>query len=185
MVAKPGSDLDPADLPAPKQAKGRRGVLVIALLGALIPMGVMFFVIGGGGGGSVEGQIVSSGSPYGDYMMQPSSCFSGEHESFFGVWVTPELEKVDGRQGFRGGLKLVKSHLGEWEVYVESPIECSGLKCKIRQLPRDACSLFDVSVENTNTTFNDIRVRRGHASLDCRFSSGGKLSANLLFKGCH
>lgn len=159
---------------------------MMAVLGIAASGAFTFFMMGGGGDGpgNVEGQIYSRGAPHGDFTMTPTNCLSGEHESFFGVWLTSGLVKVDGRQGFQGGLKLVKSHLGQWEVYLESPTDCDGLRCTIRPVGFSDCSRYDVHVENTNTTFNDIRVRRGHAYLECSFPDGGALSASLDFKGC-
>ena len=143
------------------------------------------FMGGGGCSGSVEGQIRSVGEPYGDYVIQPTSCFSGEHESFFGVWVTPDLsEDENGSSGFKGGLKLVKSHTGQWEVYVESPTECQSFSCVIRELNPEHCDTFSVEVHNTSTTINDIRVREGHADLQCRLPEGGTFTAHLVFEGC-
>lgn len=168
---------------SPKPAKN---ILLVALFAAIIP-GVMIFVFLGSGAfgdGTVEGQITSEGKPHGDYTMQPSSCFSGEHESFFGVWVTPPLQEVAEGTGFKGGLKLVKGHTGTWEVYVESPVECESLNCVIRPLAADQCQVFDVAVRNTSTTVNDIRVREGHARLSCAFPEGGRYQADLTFSGC-
>ena len=168
----------------PNTAGAKRGVLILAVVGAIIPGIIVFFLLSPGGPGNVEGSIYSSGQPHGSYVLTPSNCLSGEHESFFGVWLTSDLVKIDGRSGFQGGLKLVKTHLGDWEVYLESPNECQGLRCAIRPVGFSDCSRYEVHVENTNTTYNDIRVRRGYANLECRFDEGGTLSANLTFKGC-
>lgn len=157
---------------------------ILRFLPLLLGIGIPLAFLGGGGcTGSVEGEMKSTGEPHGDFTLTPTSCFSGEHESFFGVWVTPDLQEIDGRQGFKGGLKIVRSHTGEWEVYVESPKECDGLKCKIRQLDESECKTFEVDVRNTNTTINDIRVREGRAKLDCKFDDG-TFTANLKFSGC-
>ena len=168
----------------PPTPKNRKLVMLLPIL-FVVQAGIFILVFGSNGcTGSVEGQIVSAGKPHGDYTLVPTSCFSGEHESFFGVWVTPDLQKVDGRQGFKGGLKIVKSHTGDWEVFVESPEECDGLQCKIRPLDTSSCKTFDVNVRNTNTTINDIRVREGHATIDCETPEGGRIEAKLDFDGC-
>jgi hypothetical protein len=179
----PGFYGGPAPAPAPKPKKNKL-IFLLPLLFVGQALLFVFIFAGNGCSGSVEGQIVSVGKPHGDYTLVPTSCFSGEHESFFGVWVTPDLQSVDGRQGFKGGLKIVKAHTGEWQLFVESPEECDGLQCKIRPLDTSSCKVFDVSVENTNTTINDIRVRAGHATLDCETPEGGHLEAKLVFDGC-
>jgi len=135
-------------------------------------------------GTDVKGEIRARGKPFGDYVQKPSECYSGEHQNFFGVWVAPPIRTVKGREGFQGGLKLVKSELEVWNAYVESPIECEGLKCAIRPVDRATCSTFDVEVRNTNTSYNDIRVREGHAKLDCKIPNGGTLHVDLVFCGC-
>jgi len=156
------------------------GVILVVLLVAL-PLGFFLFSIAGGG---AKGEIRSRGEPFGTYVQKPPACHSGEHENFFGVWVAPEVKKLNGKEGFQGGLKILKNPLGEWTVYVESPIGCEGFKCPIRELEKKHCKVFDVEVRNTSTTYNDIRVREGHAKLDCSFPEGGTLTANLTFDGC-
>lgn len=153
------------------------GILAIFVFVGL----VLFFAFGGS---EVKGEIRARGAPFGSYVLVPTECHSGQHESFFGVWVTPELVRSEGREGFKGGLKLVKSHAGAWTVYVESPLECKGLECAVRELERSHCQRFDVEVRNTSTLINDIRVREGHATLDCRLPEGGTFTANLTFEGC-
>jgi len=166
-------------------ANKKKGIMILALFGAIVPIG-LFAVVGGGGGcnGSAEGQIVSTGAPHGDYTLTPTSCYSGQHEDFFGVWVAPELTSEGGGQGWKGGLKLVKSHTNVWEVYVESPTECQSFDCVVRQLDPAGCSKFEVDVHDTGNVFNDIRVREGYVNLECDTPEGGTLVANLTFEGC-
>ena len=172
-------------LQAPEPQNKNKAALLLAPI-ILISQVVLFLFVFNGDGcqGSVEGQMRSTGKPHGDFTMKPEACFSGEHESFFGVWVAPKLVKVDGRQGFIGGLKILKSDVGKWKVFVESPNDCEGLKCEIRPLPEEHCPTFDVGVRNTSTTINDIRVREGHAKLDCTLPEGGTFQADLKFDGC-
>jgi hypothetical protein len=154
-------------------------VLVSGIVAASLGMAFCMF-----GSSEVKGQITANGKPFGNYVLKPEACYSGEHQSFFGVWVAPKLRKLNGREGFQGGIKLVKSHLEEWSVYVESPVECEGFKCAIQELKKEHCPVFDVDVRNTSTTVNDIRVREGHAKLECRYPGGGTLTASLTFDGC-
>jgi hypothetical protein len=46
------------------------------------------------------------------------------------------------------------------------------------------CQRFDIDVQNTSSVVNRIRVRAGHARLDCQFPEGGALNVNLKFDGC-
>jgi hypothetical protein len=161
---------------------GGHGTAVIVVLSIVAATVVLFFVFGSG---SVEGQIQARGKPWGTWSMTPTDCHSGQHQSFFGVWVAPELKKSGGREGFKGGLKIMKSPLEEWNVYVESPLECESFKCKIYELPRSACRVFDVDVKKTSNMINDIWIVEGHAKLDCTTPEGGAVTANLKFDGCH
>lgn len=105
--------------------------LVVLGIGAVGAMAAFAF-----GSGSVEGQIQSRSKPFGTWSMTPTACYSGQHQSFFGVWVAPKVESSGGREGFKGGVKLMKSPTEEWNAYVESPLECESFKCKIWELPR-------------------------------------------------
>jgi hypothetical protein len=154
---------------------------IVGILALLVPVFLLMYCAFST---TVEGEIRSQGKPFGDFQLKPSDCHSGAHENFFGVWVTPELVTVDGRRGFRGGIKLVKNHLNEWDVYVESPRDCRGLECKIQKLTREACQTYVIDVRDTGNVVNDIRVREGRATLECRFPEGGSLSAKLEFDGC-
>ncbi|MBW2460880.1 MAG: hypothetical protein JRH11_04490 [Deltaproteobacteria bacterium] len=150
---------------------------------AIVPV----IILGGSGGcnGSTEGEIRSTGAPFGDYTLHPTSCYSGQHEDFFGVWVAPEAsDDPSGNSGWRGGLKLVKDHSGAWEVYVESPTECQSFDCVTRPLDPAHCERYEVDVHNTNTIVNDIWVREGSASFECETPEGGTFAAHLVFEGC-
>jgi hypothetical protein len=160
------------------------GGCTAAIVGVSV-IGVIAFLFFAFGSGSVEGQIQARGKPWGTWSMKPTACYSGQHQSFFGVWVAPELKKSGGREGFKGGLKIMKTPLEEWSVYVESPLECESFKCKIYELPRSACRVFDVDVKNTSNSINDIWIVEGHAKLDCAMPEGGALTTNLKFDGCH
>ena len=167
-----------------KKKVGPAIVLVIAFVALPI---LLFAVFSKGsifGHGKTEGEIVSAGAPHGDWSLRPSSCYSGEHEDFFGVWAAPELSDSGGRSGWKGGLKVVRGHTGQWEAYLESPLECERFDCVIREVDSAHCSVFDIDVRNTGTIVNDIRVREGHAKLDCEFPEGGTLQARLTFEGC-
>jgi len=133
---------------------------------------------------SVEGEIHARGKPFGTWSMKPTSCYSGQHQSFFGVWVAPDLKTSGGREGFKGGIKVMKSPTEEWNAYVESPLECQSFKCKVYELPQASCKVFDVEVRNTHNSVNDIFVLEGHIKLDCTSPEGGAVTANLEFDGC-
>lgn len=154
----------------------------LVILGVVAAITLVVFMFGSG---SAKGQIQARGKPFGTWTLKPTACYSGQHQSFFGVWVAPELKESRGREGFKGGLKLMKSPLEEWNAYVESPIECESFKCKIWEVPRASCKVFDVDVRKTGNNINEIWVVEGHARLDCTMPEGGTVTANLEFDGCH
>lgn len=175
----------------PRPSGLSKGLLVVVMAGPML-LTVVFLLIpflflgNPFAAGSATGEIRSQGSPHGDYVLGPTSCYSGEHEGFFGVWIAPELEEdAQGRSGFRGGLKLVKDPVGSWRVFLQSPAECESFACVTRPVARAHCGTFDVSVRHTNVWVNEIRERQGHADLECRFPEGGSLSAHLTFERCH
>jgi hypothetical protein len=163
-------------------AKAGGVTVLFVVLGIAAVIGMLAFAFGSG---SVEGEIHARGKPFGTWSLKPTSCYSGQHQNFFGVWVAPELKESRGREGFKGGIKLMKSPLEEWNAYVESPLECESFKCKIWELPRASCKVFDVDVHKTSNNINDIWVVEGHAKLDCTLPEGGSVTANLTFDGCH
>lgn len=165
-------------------AKRKKILRLVGLFVVIDIVAVIIFFASGAFGSSVEGEIRSAGLPNGDFVMAPPACHSGEHESFFGVWVAPELEEIDDRTGFRGGLKVLKNPLGQWEAYLESPNTCRGFECQVLQVKKEHCLVFDIQVENSGTMVNDIRLREGHAKLECRFPEGGTLKVDLKFSGC-
>ena len=181
--------------PQPRRRQDSGGIgrgLLVALIAGPVVMGlgllvIPFLFLGNPfAPGSAKGEIRSAGAPHGAYTLRPTSCYSGEHEGFFGVWVAPDLEEdSQGRSGFKGGLKLVKDPLGEWLVFLQSPAECQSFACVTRPVPRAQCGTFDVSVRHTNVWVNEIREREGHADLECAFPEGGTLSAHLSFERCH
>jgi hypothetical protein len=185
--ADTSGDDEPIHIPGtPKPSSNPKPAIGLIIAFAIIPI-VLFMVLGPGGScsGSAEGVITSTGEPHGDYTLRPTSCYSGEHEDFFGVWVAPELESAGGGSGWRGGLKLVKNHMNQWEIYVESPVECqNNFDCVIRPLDTSTCSKVEVDVHNTNTMVNNITVREGHVNLECDTPEGGTYHASLTFEGC-
>jgi hypothetical protein len=187
LAAAPGPTPAAGATAAPVVAAVARRKKLLRLVLAFVAIDVavvIFFLSSGVFSSSVEGEIRSTGMPNGDFVMAPPACHSGEHESFFGVWIAPELEEIDGRTGFRGGLKVLKNPLGQWEAYLESPNTCRGFECQVLQVKREHCLVFDILVENSGTVVNDVRLREGYAKLQCRFPEGGTLMVDLKFSGC-
>jgi hypothetical protein len=175
----PSLAVSPGAAPAQRNKRPLRVAMAIA-----VQCLALMVLMTGCGGGSTKGEIRSTGAPHGDFVMAPPSCHSGEHESFFGVLVASKLEKIDGHTGVRGGLKVLKNAVGQWEAYLENPNTCQGFSCQVLKVEAQQCKVFDIEVKNTSARKNGIRLREGHARLDCAFSQGGSLKADLVFTGC-
>jgi hypothetical protein len=160
--------------PTPSLAKGMRNIMVAMGLVAVLGVVPFFFIFQGCS--STEGAFASTGQPLGDFVLSPKECKSGQHEGFYGVFLLPEKEN-------QGGIKLVKDAVkNAWVIHVEIPGSCSP-GCKVVTLDATQCATYDIAVERTNTTVNDIRLLDGRLNLACSFE-GGSASANVKFEGC-
>lgn len=147
-------------------------------LGWLVLPGIVLFMLWPG---SVDGTVRSRGQPFGDRERELTTCYSGDRQNYFGVALKPE----DGSFDTAGGVKILKNAADQWAVYVERPLGCAPAQCELVELDRKQCSVFDVVVNNSGMTVNEIRGRKGRAKLECRFPEGGSLSAALEFSGCN
>lgn len=157
----------------PKRMVASIGMSILLFAG----IGIIPFFLMSKGCSSSEGSFQSTGAPLGDFTLVPKHCKSGEHEGFYGVFVLPEAEN-------QGGLKIVQDPVqNRWVIHVELPGSCVGGTCKVVTLDATRCSKYDVSVERTNTTVNDIRLLDGKLELACAFE-GGSVNANIRFESC-
>lgn len=170
-------DRDPSD-PRPKASAPLRWLFTVLIALALAAGGFQCWVTYPRG--SVSGQVQSAGAPHGSFVVTPVTCFSGDHWGFDGVWVVTETESRGGRSGFRGGLKIVSTGAGDWNVYVENPNRCSGFQCEQWHVPRQHCPVFDVTVERRHVWLR----YSGHANIECGFPEGGTLTTTLTFDDC-
>jgi hypothetical protein len=164
----------PIAAPVPNPAKVVRRMATAMVLIAVLGIVPFFFLAGGCS--STEGAVVSQGQPLGDFTFTPKECKSGQHEGFHGVFLLPEADNG-------GGIKIVNDPVrNTWVIHVEVPGSCSPT-CKVVTLDPTKCATYDVAVERTNTTVNDIRLLDGRLNLRCSFEDGSA-SANVKFEGC-
>jgi hypothetical protein len=163
------------------QRKIRPKKLILKMaLGSLIWGVIFMFVFNSNGCSSTEGSFHATGAPLGDYVFTPAQCRSGEHESFFGVFLLGESESA-------GGLKIIVEPTGEKMVQAEVPGSCKGANnddCRVVNIERDSCETFDIGLQRTDTYVNEIRLLDGHLRLDCRFEDGGSAKADVKFESC-
>ena len=152
--------------------------LVLSSVFGLVIWGGLFMVIFNSDGcSSTEGSLQAAGEPLGDFTFTPAQCKSGEHESFFGVFLL-------GDNSDAGGVKIVVDPRNGKFVQVEVPGSCRGDECTVVTLEPEKCSTFDVDIDRTNTYVNEIRLLDGHLNLDCKFPDGGTAKANIRFESC-
>lgn len=160
-------------------AKLRR-LLIGGAVGAVFWIGLFVIIFSFDGCSSTEGSLEASGKPVGDFVFTPTQCRSGEHESFYGVFLL-------GDDGAAGGVKIVVDPRDGELVQIEVPGSCSGPDnedCTVVTVEPDGCTRFDVDIKKTNTYVNDIRLLDGHLQLACTFPEGGRVTADVRFESC-
>ncbi len=171
---------------APDGAPDRRGFTIGCLTLSTLPVlaaGIILaVVIGRGGCSSVEGRVEAHGKPLGDYVVTPTLCQSGQHQSFFGVTLFPDedapgtLVVVD--DPVRG--RMVRA-LVDGSCHADSG---NTFVCSYAAVNPAQCARFEMSIVPTSTTVNDIRLVDGRLLLDCTMAEGGTLAADLVFESC-
>ena len=161
------------------QSTGRK--LLIVALSSVVWVGIgAFFLFGPDGCSSTEGSLVSRGEATGDFTLTPTSCRSGQHEGFFGVYLVPDKDNL-------GGLKIIKDPVKDYVVQLELPGSCSGDECEVVTLKKKQCRVLKSKVVRTSTTVNDIVLLDGSIELDCEVKRKGEISeitANIKFESC-
>jgi hypothetical protein len=125
-------------------------------------------------GDDLGGRLSVRSDEYGSWNMSPTTCFSGEHQQFFGV----DLSE-DGDVG--RGVRIVLDPVDGYSLLMNVPDRDIALV--IRE-PADECEVFDLHVERTNVRVNEIWEVEGHADVRCR-APGLEIDADLDFLGCH
>ena len=164
-------------------AKPRRAPVLVSVLMAIVTLGggiAAFFIVGGKGCGHVEGSLTSTGRPLGDFTFTPATCRSGQRMSFNGVGLI-------GNGPTEGGILVIDDVAKGKFLKVEIPGSCRPPDyevCTEIDIVRENCTVFEVSIRQTSTTVNDIRLVDGHARIDCTFPQGGTAKADLVFENC-
>jgi hypothetical protein len=116
----------------------------------------------------VSGTLTTRGS-LGERTYTPDDCTSGQRSGFSGVELTSKAddERVVrlARDPTRGNLLIV---------------EARGASRPEAVIDSKACKQFEIRVDRTSTTINDIVVLEGDANLDCP-----EISGHVTFAGCH
>jgi len=166
------SDPEP-DAPGKKKPTGG---LAMLLLGALIVVPMVLMVQCG----HTEGRVTVSGSPHGDFVFEATDCHGLSPYGRYGA-------NVHGPGHNDGAVYVTVDPISGTDVQIEVPGSCrnaDGTNCIVFQVPEAACTTFEATVENTGVTVNDVRLVKGHATLECTLDDGTKVSGRVDFDGC-
>jgi len=129
----------------------------------------------------IQGEIIARGNPTGDFILNPTGCYSGARMQFYGIILTQAENKglvltgiIDPIRG-----KLIKLRL---------PDSCQSDDyddCKEIFISKESCSVYKIKIEPTNVMVNKVRALRGKLELDCKFQEGGSIKGKIEFDYCH
>ena len=123
--------------------------------------------------GGASGTISVTGKPE-NWVMNVSSCYSGERRSYFGA------SFFDSRQPrFDGHLDL---QIGQPErIVLNTPTQGGSVI-----LSKNECDLWDVDLHHTSSTYNGIWAVSGHARFDCTFDDPvAHFTGDIQLHSCH
>ena len=120
----------------------------------------------------VKGQLESRGEPLGDWVMTPDECRSGQVQDFYGVDLHSSADT-------QLGVRIIRDPPRGDLVNVNIP----GSDNRAVQFSADQCDRFDVAIERTSKSKNDIRLLDGHLQLDCK-TTGGRIHGDITFTNC-
>lgn len=161
---------------APTEKRPSRS-LALLFLGASIVVPMVLLVECG----HTDGTLTVSGSPHGDFVIEPSDCHALLPYGSYGA-------ALRGASPDSGAAYLVADPASRGrEVQIEVPGSCDDEDpddCEVFLVSEAACTTFEVQVENTQTTVSDVRLVKGHAALECILDDGTTVSGRVDFDGC-
>jgi len=159
-----------------KEKKKPTGGLALFFLGVLIVVPMVLLVECG----HTEGQMVVEGSPHGDFVFEATDCHGLSPYGRYGA-------NVHGPGHNDGAIYVTLDPITGPDVQIEVPGSCAnadGTDCIVFQVPREACSTYEATVEDTTVMVNDVRLVMGHATLECTLDDGTRVSGRVDFDGC-
>lgn len=151
-------------------------IAVVALFALVVPF--LIFVVDDCG--SAEGRMEVTGSPHGEWAFVPTGCASMQPYGMMGANL-----HADGHND--GAVYVTLDHVEGQKVELEVPGSCSnadGTHCIVLRVPRDQCQTFDVAIEYTGSSVNDVRLVEGHVRLSCSLEDGTHVEGQIEFGGC-
>jgi hypothetical protein len=130
--------------------------------------------------GHTEGTMSVTGGPHGDFVFTATDCHAMQPYGRYGA-------NVHGDGHDDGAVYVLVDPITGSEVQIEVPGSCvntDGTDCTVFRVPEESCSTYEAHVENTQTTVNDVRLVKGHATLECALEDGTRVSGRVDFDGC-
>lgn len=167
----------PVTLPS-TPARKPIGAIVGVLVVAVVPVVAFLFI--GKGCDSVEGNMAVTSGPHGNFTFTPTGCASMQPYGRFGANLHAEGNND-------GAVYVSVDPTRGQSVEIEVPGSCrnaDGTNCTVFPVPRDKCRVFDVHVENTGVSVNDVRLVEGRVHLECTLEDGTSVRGRIDFDGC-
>ena len=174
----PQGEMESASAPSsPRSGSKVAPIIGIVVLIAVVPIVLM---VGLGDCGSSEGQMQVSGGPHGSWTFVTTGCANMQRYGLMGANLHAEGNND-------GAVYVSLDHVEGHKVELEVPGSCQnadGTDCTVFRVPRDQCQTFEVSIDYTGTTVNDVRLVEGHVALDCALEDGTRIEGRIQFSGC-
>jgi hypothetical protein len=184
-VAGPSAAMPAASVPAnvPSGGTAQSGGLKLAplLMAIVLPaVGAAIFFSGVGDcSGETEGNMRVNGAR-GNFTFTPTGCASMQPYGRFGA-------NLHGEGNNDGAVYVTQDPTRGSAVEIEIPGSCrnaDGSDCNVFPVPRDQCSVFQVQVDHTGTTVNDVRLVEGSVRLNCQLTDGTTVNGSITFGSC-
>lgn len=170
------AEVAPREVPPNTQAKlVRRTIFIVTLV---IPIGIMLFTLHDCG--SAEGQLTVTGGEHGDFTFVTTGCASMQPYGRMGA-------NLHGDGPNDGAVYVSLDPVEGHHVQLEVPGSCQnadGTECTVFDVPRAQCETFDVSIDYSGVTVNDVRLTEGHVRLNCTLADGADVVGSFEFDGC-
>jgi hypothetical protein len=110
-----------------------------------------------------------------NWTMHVNTCQSGQRQQYFGVAFFDETQPQTGG-------RVVQPEDGEPHVVMNVPGTDYGVRYS-----RSDCKVWDVDIQRTNSSYNDIWAIEGHARFDCEMGEPevSHATGDLKFDSCH
>lgn len=122
---------------------------------------------------SLRGSFVTEGSVLGQKTFQPTSCYSGDREYFFGVDLTSKADPMQ--------IRILQDPVKGTFVKVITGAESVGSEILF---DGSSCKVLHGNLQQTKWRVNEIRDMSGQLELDCD-ASGERIRGNIVFHHCH